>query len=75
MSTEPEQHQPNHRATRPPETQAELVLRALAWAVIWFNAGWVTDLVKRNDALRILGNAVVWRQAAYAYRELLGGGA
>jgi len=34
-------------------------------------AGWVTDLVDRNDALRLLGNGVVPLQAAAAIRELV----
>lgn len=34
-------------------------------------AGWVTDHVGRNAALRILGNGVVWQQGAYALRMLL----
>lgn len=33
--------------------------------------GWVTDLVARRHALRILGNGVVPQQAAAAYRQLL----
>jgi DNA (cytosine-5)-methyltransferase 1 len=33
-------------------------------------AGWVTDLVGRNDALRLLGNGVVVQQGAYAYQLL-----
>lgn len=34
-------------------------------------AGWVTDHVPRNGALKVLGNGVVWQQAAHAYTELL----
>lgn len=34
-------------------------------------AGWVTDHLPRNPALRILGNGVVPQQAAYAYADLL----
>lgn len=36
-------------------------------------AGWVTDHVPRNGALKCLGNGVVWQQAAHAYADLLGG--
>lgn len=36
---------------------------------------WYAIHAKRNDALKILGNGVVWQQAAYAYTELLGGAA
>jgi hypothetical protein len=36
------------------------------------DAGWVTDLdLPRTGALRVLGNAVVWQQAAFALRILL----
>ncbi|MFJ1539198.1 DNA cytosine methyltransferase [Micromonospora chalcea] len=35
-------------------------------------AGWVTDHLPRNPALKCLGNGVVWQQAAHAYTELLG---
>ena len=34
--------------------------------------GWVTDVVPRRHALRILGNGVVPQQAEAAYRSLLG---
>lgn len=34
-------------------------------------AGWVTDHLPRNPALRCLGNGVVWQQAAHAFTELL----
>ncbi len=34
-------------------------------------AGWVTDHVPRNGALKCLGNGVVPQQAAYAFGELL----
>ena len=34
-------------------------------------AGWVTDHLGRNPALKALGNGVVWQQAAHAYTELL----
>ena len=33
-------------------------------------AGWVTDHVGRNDALRLLGNGVVPQQGAHAWRQL-----
>ena len=44
------------------------------WMMGW-PAGWVTDVegVKRVNQLRIIGNGVVSRQAAYALRLLLGG--
>jgi DNA (cytosine-5)-methyltransferase 1 len=35
-------------------------------------AGWVTDHLPRNAALKCLGNGVVPAQAAHAYTELLG---
>lgn len=37
-----------------------------------FPEGWVCDHVKRRDALRLLGNAVVPQQAALALGLLLG---
>lgn len=35
-----------------------------------YERGWVTDLLKRTDALRCLGNSVVPQQAAHALRLL-----
>ena len=40
------------------------------WMMGW-PAGWVTDIVGRNDALRIIGNGVVPQQAEAAIRWLL----
>jgi DNA (cytosine-5)-methyltransferase 1 len=34
-------------------------------------AGWVTDILPRNPALKALGNGVVPPQAAYAISHLL----
>jgi DNA (cytosine-5)-methyltransferase 1 len=51
--------------------QPRLSPRFVEW-LMGLPAGWVTDHVGRNAALRILGNGVVWQQGAYALRSLLG---
>jgi len=52
--------------------QPRLAPRFVEW-MLGLPDGWVCDVpgLSRNDQLRILGNGVVWQQAAYAYRWLL----
>lgn len=52
--------------------QRRLAARFVEW-MMGLPDGWVTAVpgLKRNDQLRILGNGVVWLQAAYALRILL----
>lgn len=56
-----------------PGTKEGANRRLAALFVEWLmgtEQGWVCDHVARNDALRILGNGVVWQQAAIAYASL-----
>ncbi|UWZ40199.1 DNA cytosine methyltransferase [Dactylosporangium roseum] len=52
--------------------QPRLAPRFVEW-MMGLPDGWVCAVpgLSRNDMLRILGNGVVWQQAAYAYRRLL----
>src|SRR5690606_14498772 len=50
--------------------QPRLSPRFVEW-LMGLPAGWVTDHLPRNPALRCLGNGVVPQQAAYAYAALL----
>lgn len=64
------------RSAPPPTEPGKNGPRLAAPFVEWMmglEPGWVTGMVGRNHALRILGNGVVRQQAAYAYRQLLGG--
>lgn len=61
-------------APEPTELGANGQPRLSAVFVEWLMglpAGWVTDHVPRNGALKVLGNGVVPQQAAHAYTELL----
>lgn len=48
--------------------------RFVEW-LMGLEPGWVTDLLPRNPALRVLGNGVVPQQAAHALGLLVAGGA
>jgi DNA (cytosine-5)-methyltransferase 1 len=50
--------------------QPRLAPRFVEW-LMGLPAGWVTDHLPRNPALKCLGNGVVWQQAAHAYTALL----
>ncbi|MGW1059334.1 DNA cytosine methyltransferase [Micromonospora rubida] len=50
--------------------QPRLSAAFVEW-VMGLPAGWVTDHVPRNGALKCLGNGVVWQQATHAYAELI----
>jgi DNA (cytosine-5)-methyltransferase 1 len=68
------EHVTGRPAPEPTEPGANGQPRLSAAFVEWLMglpAGWVTDHVPRNGALKCLGNGVVWQQAAYAYTELL----
>lgn len=52
--------------------QQRLAPRFVEW-LMGLPAGWVTDHLPRNAALKCLGNGVVPQQAAHAYAELLRG--
>lgn len=51
-------------------TSGQLDQRFVEWMMM-LDAGWVTDLVPRAAALRLLGNGVVPPQAAYGVQLLL----
>lgn len=54
--------------------QLRLSPRFVEW-LMGLEPGWVTDLLPRNRALRVLGNGVVPQQAAHALGLLVAGGA
>lgn len=54
--------------------QPRLSPRFVEW-LMGLEPGWVTDLLPRNPALRVLGNGVVPQQAAHALGLLVAGGA
>lgn len=60
---------PAPEPTEPGRTSPRLAAPFVEW-MMGLPGGWVTDLVKRNDALRLLGNGVVPAQGAYALRLL-----
>lgn len=57
-------------APSPVDDQGRLAPPFVEWMMM-LPAGWVTDLLPRNPALKALGNGVVPAQAAHAIRHLL----
>lgn len=57
-------------APRPTDDRGRLSAHFVEW-MMCLPAGWVTDILPRNPALKALGNGVVPPQAAYAIGHLL----
>lgn len=62
---------PAPRPTEPASKGGERLSAAFVEWMQGFPAGWVTDHLGRNPALKALGNAVVQQQAALAVRTLM----
>lgn len=71
MSDEPDTGQ--HRAIRAPESDAQLVLRALAWATLWFTTAvnvsmWVAPDRSAWGVAAVLASLAVL-QVVYSHRR------